>query len=51
MFGDDFWPYGIEGNRATLESFLQFAYEQGVCHRKLAPEDLFPVEVQSSFRV
>lgn len=51
MFGDDFWPYGIEGNRATLESFLQFAYEQGVCHRKLAPEDLFPAEVQSSYRV
>ena len=51
LFGDDFWPYGIECNRATLESFLHFAYEQGVCHRKLAPEDLFPVEVQSSYRV
>ena len=51
LFGDDFWPYGIEANRATLEAFLQFAYEQGVCHRKLAPEDLFPAEVQASYRV
>ena len=51
LFGDDFWPYGIEANRATLEAFLQFGHEQGVCHRKLAPEDLFPVEVQASYRV
>lgn len=51
LFGEDFWPYGIEPNRATLEAFLQFAREQGVCHRRLKPEDLFPLEVQSSYRV
>ena len=51
MLGEDYWPYGIEPNRATLEAFAQYAFEQGVCHRKLAPEDLFPVEVQSSYRV
>ncbi len=51
LFGEDVWPYGIEPNRTTLEAFLQFAFEQGVCHRKLKPEELFPVEVQSSYRV
>ena len=51
LFGGDPWPYGIEGNRATLEAFLQYAFEQGVCHRKLAPEELFPREVQSAVRV
>ncbi len=51
IFGNDYWPYGVEGNRKTLEAFLLYAYEQGVCHRHLAPEDLFPKNVLSSVRV
>ena len=51
MFGGDYWPYGVEGNRKTLEAFLLYAYEQGVCHRHLAPEELFPKSVLSSVRV
>ena len=51
LFGDDFFPYGIESNRTTLEAFLQYGFEQGVCHRKIAPEDLFPPEVQAEFKV
>lgn len=51
LFGEDFWPYGVEANRVTLDAFLQFAHEQGVCHRRLAVEELFPAEVQSRFRV
>ena len=51
LFGEDLWPYGIEPNRATLEAFLQYAFEQGVCHRKLTPEDLFAREVQSAVKV
>ena len=51
LFGPDYWPYGIEPNRVTLESFLQYAYEQGVCHRLLKPEELFPATVQSRFKV
>lgn len=51
MFGKDYWPYGIEANRNTLETFLKFAYDQGVCHRLLAPEELFAKEVQSLFKI
>jgi len=51
VVGKDLMPYGIEQNRTTLEAFLQYAFEQGVCHRKLAPEDLFPPSVQRSVRV
>jgi 4,5-dihydroxyphthalate decarboxylase len=42
--GDDFWPYGIEPNRPTLEAFVQYAYEQGVCKRRLKVEELFAPE-------
>jgi hypothetical protein len=57
LFGDDFYPYGIgpgrggEINRATLEAFLKFGFEQGVCQRQLAVEELFPKEVLASYRV
>ena len=51
LFGEDYWPYGIEPNRVTLEAFLRFAHEQGVCHRKVEVEELFPKEVQSVFKV
>ncbi len=51
LFGDEYWPYGIEANRTTLEAFLRYAYEQGVCHRHLTPEELFPKEVQSFVRI
>jgi 4,5-dihydroxyphthalate decarboxylase len=50
LFGDDWWPYGIEGSRTTLEAFLQYGYEQGTLHKKMTPEDLFPEEVQHFFK-
>ncbi len=50
-FSGDYWPYGIEQNRTTLENFLLFAHEQGVCRRRLVVEELFVKEVQSSFAV
>lgn len=51
VFGEDFWPYGLERNRTTLQAFVDFAYEQGVCHRRLELEELFPRQVLTSFKV
>jgi 4,5-dihydroxyphthalate decarboxylase len=51
MLGEDFWPYGIEPNRKTLEAFTQYAFEHGVSARKVAVEELFPPEVQTFTRV
>ena len=49
--GEDFWPYGIEPNRPTLEAFLQYGYEQGVCKKRLKVEDLFAPETLQSFKI
>lgn len=49
--GDDFWPYGVEPNRPTLDAFLQYGYEQGVCRKKLKAEDLFAPETLQSFKI
>jgi 4,5-dihydroxyphthalate decarboxylase len=51
LWGDDYWPYGIDANRKTLDLFLQYAHEQGVCHRRLTPEELFPAQVHSHYTV
>lgn len=49
--GEDFWPYGIEGNRPTLEAFTQYAREQGVTPRRLGVEELFAPETRESFKI
>ena len=49
--GKDFWPYGLEPNRRTLEAFLKFARDQGVCRRPLKAEELFPASVAHQYRV
>lgn len=41
LLGEDWYPYGVEPNRPTLEAFLRYAREQGVMRRPLAPEALF----------
>ena len=41
-FGGDYFPYGIEENRAALELFLRYAYEQGIARRLVKPEEIFP---------
>lgn len=57
LFGDDFYPYGVgpdEGgqiNRSTLEAYCKFAWQQGICERHLAVDELFPATVLSSFKV
>lgn len=40
-FPEDWWPYGISANRAALETFLRYHYEQGLSARRRAIEDLF----------
>lgn len=42
MFGDDPYPFGIEENRATWEQMLLYTYQQGIAHKHVTPEDIFP---------
>lgn len=41
IFGKDWFPYGIEPNRPTLEAFVQYIHEQGLTDRQLQVEELF----------
>jgi len=41
VIGRDWFPYGIEQNRASLEALLQYTHEQGLSDRRLKIEELF----------
>jgi 4,5-dihydroxyphthalate decarboxylase len=50
-FGRDFYPFGIEANRPTLEAFLKWSFEQGIAKRHARPEDIFPPGIEPSIAV
>ncbi len=44
LMGENFWPYGIEANRKTLEACLRHHREQGILKRSYNVEELFAPE-------
>jgi 4,5-dihydroxyphthalate decarboxylase len=53
LMGRDFWPYGLEPNRKTLEKLLQYMREQGLLREdyKPQPEDLFAPNTLGAFGI
>ncbi|MBV9348397.1 MAG: ABC transporter substrate-binding protein [Pseudolabrys sp.] len=51
LMGDDFWPYGLEPNRRTLEVFLKHHHAQGLSQRMVKPEELFHPSTLESFKL
>jgi 4,5-dihydroxyphthalate decarboxylase len=49
LLGRDFWPYGVDPNRPTLEVFLRYAHEQGLTPRRLEVDELFAPETMESY--
>jgi 4,5-dihydroxyphthalate decarboxylase len=41
LMGKNFWPYGIEPNRKSLEALFQYSHEQGLAKKQLTIEELF----------
>jgi 4,5-dihydroxyphthalate decarboxylase len=52
IMGEDWWPYGIEKNRKTLETFLRYHHEQGLSVKQMKLADLFaPETLDEEFRI
>ena len=41
IIGPDWYPYGIEQNRPSIEALLQYAHEHGLTPRRVKLEELF----------
>ena len=51
LMGADYWPYGIEANRPTLDAFLQYHHEQGLSPTPAKLEDVFLASAMETVKV
>jgi 4,5-dihydroxyphthalate decarboxylase len=51
LMGDDYWPYGVERNRAALETLVRYSCEQGLAQRGVAIEELFAPSTLDDYRI
>jgi len=51
LMGEDFWSYGVEANRKTLETFLRHHHSQGLSSRRVKVEELFHPATLETFKV
>ena len=50
IFSGELWPYGVEGNRCTLDAFLGYGLEQGVAARAMTSDELLAPATLSAAR-
>ena len=48
--GLDFWPYGLEANRVTLEAQIEWAVQQGLIDRRVPLEEFFTSALHQTAR-
>ena len=51
LMGEDFWSYGLESSRKTLETFLRHHHAQGLSSRLVKPEELFHPSTHELFKI
>lgn len=51
LMGADWWPYGVEKSRKTLEAAVRHSFEQGLSARKLSVEELFAKGTDEQFKI
>ena len=45
VLGEDWWPYGIQANRKSIDAVLRYHYEQGITDRLFTIDDIFLPEL------
>jgi len=51
LMGADFWPYGLEANRKTLETLGRYSHRQGLIPSPPVFDELFPASTLAVSRV
>jgi 4,5-dihydroxyphthalate decarboxylase len=51
LMGEDFWPYGVEPNRKTLEAFLHHHHAQGISPRLVGIAEMFHPATLETFKI
>ena len=51
LMGADYWSYGVEANRRTLETFVRHHHAQGLSARLMTVNELFHPATYESFKI
>jgi 4,5-dihydroxyphthalate decarboxylase len=51
LMGEDYWSYGVEANRKTLDTFVRHHHAQGLSARLMAVDELFHPATYESFKI
>lgn len=51
LLGDDFWSYGVDRNRKTIEAFLHHHHAQGLSARKVELAELFHPSTYETYSI
>jgi 4,5-dihydroxyphthalate decarboxylase len=51
LMGDDFWPYGVDANRRTLEAMARYSFGQGLATRLLGVDEMFAPTTLDTIKV
>lgn len=51
LMGEDPWPDGLGPNQETLQTLMDYLWDQGLTPRHLSPEELFAPNTADSFRI
>lgn len=51
LMGFDFWSYGVDKNRPTLEAFTRYHHNQGLSSRHVAVDELFHPATYEQFKI
>lgn len=51
LMGSDYWSYGVEPARKTLETFVQAHHAQGLSPRRLSVDELFHPATYESYKI
>jgi 4,5-dihydroxyphthalate decarboxylase len=46
--GARLWPLGVAANRANLERFISYSYDQGIIERRITVDELFHASVHGT---
>ena len=51
LMGEDYWSYGLNANRKTLETFLRHHHAQGLSSREVEVEELFHPGTHEAYKL
>jgi 4,5-dihydroxyphthalate decarboxylase len=49
--GEDYWPYGVDVNRPTIETLIRYLVRQGLIPSAPSIDDLFPASTRVVSRI